>query len=63
MTTRIWTKPQTQETIKALRSAGYTVTKNNGKYETIINGITIFRAMVGSNSYLVTYKEDLFIAQ
>ncbi len=63
MTTRIWTKQQTQQTIKALRNAGYEVTKSNGTYETILDGVTIFRAMVGYRSYLVTFKPELFTAQ
>jgi hypothetical protein len=60
MTTRIWTKQQTQQTIKALRNAGYEVTKRNGTYETILDDVSIFRAMVGTNSYLVTYNDRLF---
>ena len=63
MTTRIWTKKQTQEVIKVLRDAGLTVNKSNNKYETIIDGKTIFRAMLGTNSYLVTYADDLFVQQ
>lgn len=61
MATRIWTKKQTQETIKMLRQAGLEVVKNGSKYETIINGKTIFRAMLGTNSYLVTYVDNLFV--
>ena len=63
MTTRIWTKQQTQQTIKALRNAGYEVTKTNGIYKSILDGETIFTAMVGYRNYLVTFKPELFTAQ
>ena len=60
MTSRIWTKAQTQSTIKAMRDAGYTVNKINSGYECIINGETILKAMIGNNGYLVRYANDLF---
>lgn len=60
MTSRIWTKTQTQSTIKALRGAGYTVAKLGAGYECIANNELIFKAMIGSNGYLVRYKADLF---
>lgn len=60
MTTRIWTKKQTQETIKALRAAGYDVIKSGGTYECVIDGRVIFRAMIGTGSYLITYADGLF---
>ena len=61
MAVRLWTKRQTQEIIKALRAAGLPVVKTDSKYETIIDGKTIFRAMQGTRGYLVTYVDDLFI--
>lgn len=63
MTTRVWTKKQTQEVIKVLRDAGLPVVKANNKYETIVDGKTLFRAMLGTNSYLVTYVDNLFVQQ
>lgn len=63
MTTRIWTKKQTQETIKALRVAGYDVIKNGGSYKCELDGRLIFHAMVGARSYLITYVDNLFSPQ
>jgi len=62
MTTHVWTKPETQKTIKALRDAGYNVEKKNDMYiiNIIVDGLPIFRAMKGKNSYLVYYISDLF---
>lgn len=60
MTSRIWTKPQTQEAIKALRNAGLTVDKVGSGYECKVNNNTVFKAMVGSRGYLVRYDQNLF---
>ena len=61
---KMWTKKQTQETIKALREAGYNIVKDNDIYKsTTIDTDTrrpIFTAMVGSSGYLVSYRPDLF---
>ena len=65
MTVRVWTKEQTQETIKALRKAGYTIPAkgNTGMYETEEEyepGKKVFVAMVGTRGYLVNYWDGLF---
>ena len=52
--TRIWTKPQTQQTLKDLRAAGLTVNKVPNGYEAVNkNNVLFLRAMNGNNSYLV----------
>ena len=68
MTTRMWTKPRTQELIKELRHAGWTIEKRNGIYK-IINNETddpwvmdnkpLFTAMPGTRGYLVRYHPDV----
>ena len=60
MLSRIWTKTQTQTTIKALRVAGYNVVKIDSGYSLTINNEILFKAMLGSNGYLVRYNENLF---
>lgn len=56
---RVWTKPQTQEFIKRLRAAGYTVERGNGKYEVNIDGVNIFRALIGRRGYLIRMDNRL----
>jgi len=60
MISRIWTKKQTQDTIKTLRNANLTVEKINSGYECKVNDKLVFKAMIGSNGYLVRYDENLF---
>ena len=60
MIVRIWTKAQTQTTIKALRTAGYIVEKLNAGYECKLDNEVIFKAMIGTNGYLIRYKDGLF---
>lgn len=65
MTAKVWTKKQTQETIKALRTAGYDVkliSKGHYACDFEIDGVTqrIFAALVGANGYLVSYHACLF---
>jgi len=65
MTARVWTKEQTQETIKALRRAGYTIPPkgDTGMYKTEEEyepGKKVFVAMVGTRGYLVRYWDGLF---
>ena len=70
MTSRIWTKPETQETIKALREAGYIVAKRNQGYAIVDDdtgevwkmedGGPLFQAMTGPQGYLVRYADELF---
>ena len=71
MTTRIWTKPETQKVVKGLRAAGYSVPakgKTSGfpGYKTNENYITekgtkrpLFQALDSGNHYLVTYHPEL----
>ena len=68
MTTRMWTKPETQSTIKQLRQAGYKVIKRNDMY-TIVDdnddvwkddkGRELFVAMTGTQGYLVRFSPEL----
>jgi len=52
--TRIWTKPQTQQTLKDLRAAGLTVNKVANGYEAVNdNNVLFLKAMNGNNSYLI----------
>ena len=71
MTTRIWTKPQTQKVIKELRAAGYCVPsksinsgfpgyKTNEKYKTEKGTERpLFQALDSGNHYLVTFHPEL----
>jgi biotin operon repressor len=61
MISKIWTKPQTQQAIKSLRDAGLTVDKLNAGYECKINDKLLFKAMIGSQGYLVRYDANLFM--
>lgn len=63
MTTRIWSKKETQAAIMALRGAGYPINKTNGIYKTVDldgDGQPFFTAMIGDNGYLIKYHPDLF---
>jgi hypothetical protein len=52
--TRIWTKPQTQQTLKELRSVGLTVNKLPNGYEVVNdNNVLFLSAMNGNNTYLI----------
>ena len=64
----MWTKSQTQSTIKDLRKAGYTVENRGGMYKIIDdetgdvakkNGKSLFTALIGTRGYLVRYHSDL----
>ena len=62
MTTRIWTKPQTQQTLKALRAHGYKVAKLDAGYVAHdLQGLEVFKAMQGMNGYLVKFENELFV--
>ena len=62
MVSRVWTKKQTQQTIKTLRDAGITVNKIDGGYKAEApDGTLVFKAMVGYQGYLVRYAKELFI--
>lgn len=58
MVSKIWTKPQTQQTIKALRNAGCIVTKLDAGYECYIKNELVFKAMIGSRGYLLCNNES-----
>ena len=62
MTSRIWTKKQTQATIKDFRANGYEVEKKyEGHYECREDGVLLFTALNGSGSkYMVRYESELF---
>lgn len=62
MTSRVWTKKQTQATIKDFRNNGYTVVRRSeGWYQCHVDGVLVFNALIGSNgTYLVRYETELF---
>jgi hypothetical protein len=60
MTTRLWTKMQTQQTVKALRQAGYVVNRTNDMYKCELDGENVFTAMLGYKGYMVRYNPKLF---
>jgi hypothetical protein len=72
MITRLIAKKDTQQMIKALRSAGLVVNKDSlGLYRCVITKKTdggdlttkLFTAMPGRSGYLVNMRADLFEAQ
>ena len=58
---RIVAKTEVQKMIKALRGSGLTVDKIEGGYVCEARRKIIFKAMNGSNGYLVRMADDLFI--
>lgn len=60
MKSAIWSKIQTQNTIKTLRAAGYVVDKINAGYQATHDGQLVFKAMAGHRNYLVRYDQRLF---
>ena len=61
MKSRMWTKRQTQATLRDLRTAGLPVTKIDSGYEVRMKkDKVIFEAMIGNSGYLVRYDERLF---
>ena len=67
MTTRDWSKRETQRVIRALRNAGFTVYKtSSGSYQTEETGSDrsgakpIFKALLGGRGYLISHHPDLF---
>ena len=61
MTSRIWSKKETQGVIKQLRDAGYLVNKTNGTYKIVDDKTekTLFRAMAGARGYLVYFSPEI----
>ena len=66
MTTRMWTRKQTQDTVKALRTAGYPIKNlDGGVYKTTDKddqGNPFFWAMQKNSGggFIVRYHPDLF---
>jgi hypothetical protein len=63
MIARIYTKPQVQGMLKALRQAGvFTIEKTGMGYEVkhTKSDIIVFKAMNGSRAYLVRHADNLF---
>ena len=64
MTVAYWSKPNTQQTLKELRQAGFKVVKSldGVRYEAFDNDPEelVFRALKGRDGYLVRYAERLF---
>ena len=68
MTTRIWTKRETQQTIKQLRQAGYNIAKVSGLYRILDDnleiwndedGAALFTARPHSGRYIVRFSPEL----
>ncbi len=68
MAVKMWTKPETQSTIKQLRDAGYTIKKVHGIYKIIDDetnepwikdGKPLFTAIPDTFGYLIHYHADL----
>lgn len=63
MTTKLFSKPQTQQVIKNLRRSGYIVEKTpSGIYECKLFNELLFAAMPGTRGYLVRYDPQLLTA-
>lgn len=66
MIARIYTKPQVQSMLKAMRKVkGFTIEKLKSgykvTYKTVDGEKLVFKAMNGHNSYLVRHAENLFV--
>ena len=62
MISRVINKKETQQMIKALRDAKLPIKKIESGYELKTkDDIILFKAMIGSNGYLVRYAKELFI--
>jgi len=69
MAVKMWTKKETQSTIKQLRGYGYVVAKVNGVYKILDDegnvwkhdGQDVFCALLGTRGYLVSYHDDLIV--
>lgn len=60
MQSSVINKKTVQQMIRALRSAGLTVTKLDAGYECKQGDTLLFKAMNGRNGYLVRMQSDLF---
>ena len=65
MSVALWTKPETQQTLKELRQAGFKVIKSldGMRYEAYDNDPEelVFRALKGRGGYMVRYAERLYL--
>ena len=61
MQSSVINKKTVQQMIKALRSAGLTVTRLDAGYECKQGDTLLFKAMNGHNGYLVRMQSDLFV--
>jgi hypothetical protein len=68
----MWTKKETQQTIKELRKVGYIIEKRNGIYKIIdedgepwvdIEGKPLFSAMLGMRGYLVNFNASQLLQE
>ena len=63
--TQVFPKATLQQVLKGLRAEDYHVTKDNGIYNVYLDDTEenlVLRALNGSQSYLVTYTEELLQA-
>jgi hypothetical protein len=63
--TQVFPKATLQQVLKGLRAEDYHVTKDNGTYNVYFDDTEetlVLRALNGSQSYLVTYTEELLQA-
>ena len=70
MTVRLWTKRDTQKTIRDLRRAryvverssigGYSIRGDNGRLWIMPGGAPLFQALPGESGYLVRFAPELF---
>ncbi len=59
--TKLWTKKETQATLKALRDSGFQVEKSQSGYKAYgIDNELVLHAMIGTRGYLVQYSNGLF---
>ena len=61
MTAQLWSKKDTQGTLKELRHGGFIVNKINSGYEACDGDELVLKAMLFTNGYLVRYEERLFL--
>jgi hypothetical protein len=65
MTTRVWSKKETQNCIRQLRAQGVPVRKKGeGHYlVSLKDGTKLWEALRGSQGYLVRYVDDFFVSE
>lgn len=63
MAVKVWTKPETQKALRALRQAGFHVTRDKlGAYAAspTEGAAQCFRALPGMRGYLIRHDDELF---